>query len=144
AAPPALPPGPIRRLGWSPLQIGNSAFALSPDGKEIVTVAPEGIARRFDALTGRLPERRTPLDRAGVNPVGQPRAQLSDDGRIAALTDGPAAGTRGSVIEMTTGNLLFRRTSEKIGLGALRLSPDGKRLAIAEYPAGWRGNPTLR
>jgi RNA polymerase sigma factor (sigma-70 family) len=144
AAPDALPVGAIRRLGWSPLRIGNSAFALSPDGKEIITVAPEGIARRFDALTGRLLERRTLLDRVGVNPVGQPQAQLSADGRIAVIKDGPATGTRVSVIEVASGKLLFRRNSEKIGLGALRLSPDGKRLAIAEYPAGWSGNPTLR
>jgi RNA polymerase sigma factor (sigma-70 family) len=144
AAPDALPAGAIRRLGWSPLRIGNSAFALSPDAKEIVTVSPEGIARRFNAVTGRLLERRTLLDRAGVNPVGQPRAQLSDDGQVAAIVDGPAAGTRVSVIEVATGKLLFRRTSGKIGLGVSRLSPDGKRLAIAEYPAGWRGNPTLR
>src|SRR5437762_2528511 len=57
-APDALPAGAIRRLGWSPLRIGSSAFALCPGGKEIVAVAPEGIVRRFDARTGRLLERR--------------------------------------------------------------------------------------
>jgi RNA polymerase sigma factor (sigma-70 family) len=144
AAPDALPAGAIRRLGWSPLRVGNSAFALCPDGKEIVTVSPEGIACRFDARTGRLLQRRRILDRSGVNPWGQPHAQLSDDGHIAALVDGDAWQGRLSVIEVASGKVLLRRTSRTVRLGPTQLSPDGKRLAVAEYPHNGGANPTLR
>jgi RNA polymerase sigma factor (sigma-70 family) len=144
APPDALPAGAIHRLGWSPLRIGNSAFALSPDGKDIITVSPEGIVRRFDSGTGRLLERRYLLDRAGVSPVGQSRAQLSEDGKLAALADTHDGKSRISVIEVATGKILFRRTAGTVALGVSRLSSEGNRLAIAEYPANWSGNPTLR
>src|SRR5207253_1169355 len=51
-----LPAGAVARFGWSPLRIGNSAYALAPDGKTVVAVSPEGIVRRFDASNGRLLE----------------------------------------------------------------------------------------
>jgi WD40 repeat protein len=146
AAPEALPARAIRRLGWSPLRIGHSAFALRPDGKEIVTVSPEGIARRFDAHTGRLLEQRSILDRSGINPInpwGQPWAQLSNDGRIAAIADGGFQSKSCSVIDVASGKVIFRRTSGTLTMGMPELSPRGNQLAILEYPESGRGDPTL-
>src|SRR5579871_3964708 len=41
--PDAPPPGAAARIGWSPLRIGNAAFALTPDGRAIITVTPQGL-----------------------------------------------------------------------------------------------------
>src|SRR5205807_7695575 len=43
----SLPEGAVARFGSARLRIGNSAFALTPDGEVIVAVAPEGIVRKF-------------------------------------------------------------------------------------------------
>src|SRR5581483_12377373 len=77
--PEALPNGAVARLGWSPLRIGNAAFALTPDGRTIVTVTPQGLVRRFDANTGQLLESRLLVERNDVDPVGQSYAHLSAD-----------------------------------------------------------------
>jgi DNA-binding beta-propeller fold protein YncE len=144
AAADALPAGAIRRLGWSPLRIGNSAFALRRDGKEIIAVSPEGIARRFDARTGRLLGRRLLLDRAGINPAGNPESQLSVDGQVAAIVDGPSDRRSIRVIDVATGKVLFRRTFGTARLESVRLSPNGKRLAVAEAAADGGDTSTLR
>ncbi|MBO0698641.1 MAG: PQQ-binding-like beta-propeller repeat protein, partial [Zavarzinella sp.] len=129
-----LPDGAVARLGWSPHRVGNSAFALTPDEKEIVTVSPEGIVRRFDAKTGRLIELRQLTDRADVRPVGDWSADLSADGRTAAVGESLALGYRVTVWDVPAGKLLFRWAQEKqVRGGVFTLSPDGRVLAISEY-----------
>jgi RNA polymerase sigma factor (sigma-70 family) len=145
ATPPAdraadpLPEGAVARLGSSPLRIGNSAFALTPDGKTIVTVSPEGIVRHFDANTGRLLERRQLTDRTDVHPSGQWHAQLAADGKTVALDEPSGLGRRVTVRDVLSGKVLFRRTPEEgKSFGAYALAPDGKQLALNELVDGPR------
>ncbi len=133
----ALPDGAIARLGSSRLRIGNAAFALTPDGRAIVTVTPEGIVRRFDAVTGRLLERRQLGDRGDVDPMGQWHAQLSADGRMAAINE-KRAGRHGiTVWDVPSGKEIFRHAvPNNVLLGAFAVSADGKQLAYGEYAGG--------
>jgi RNA polymerase sigma factor (sigma-70 family) len=140
----ALPEGAVARLGSSRLRIGNSAFALTPDGRAIVTVSPEGIVRRFDAATGRLLERRQLGDRRDVNPTGQWAAHLSADGRTAAITTVGAARRGLTIWNVPSGRAIFRRTpAADLDVGAAAVSPDGKRVAFCEYSSGPRSTQTL-
>jgi RNA polymerase sigma factor (sigma-70 family) len=134
-----LPKGAVARLGSTRLRIGNAAFALTPDGRAIVTVTPQGVVRKFDAKSGRLLEHRQLTDRSDVDPVGQFYAQLSEDGRIAAINEEGGSGRRVSVWDIASSGRIFRRTSNKErSTGSFELSPDGKRLAVIEYSGGDR------
>ncbi|MBX9627271.1 MAG: WD40 repeat domain-containing protein, partial [Gemmataceae bacterium] len=131
------PARPVARLGWSPHRIGNAAFALTADEKEIVTVSPEGIVRRFDAATGKPLGQKQLTPRDDISTGSQAHARLSADGRTAAiqewLGDEFFARSRVSVWDVPAGKLLFRRASDagtRVGLFAL--SPDGRRLAVRE------------
>lgn len=131
--PNALPRGAVARLGWSPLRIGNAAFALTPDGRTIVTVTPQGLVRRFDAKTGQLLECRQLPRNGNVDPVGQAFARLSADGQVAVLNEPDEGNRRLTVWDVTLGKPIFQRTStakRHTGLGAL--STDGKLLALIE------------
>lgn len=131
--PDALPPGAVARLGWSPLRIGNAAFALTPDGRSIVTVTPEGLVRRFDATTGKLLKRRQLGQRNDIDPVGQSYAHLSDDGQVVVIDEPYDGNRRLTVWDVSTGKQIFQRNStakRRTGFGAL--SPDGKLLALVE------------
>ncbi len=119
-----LPKGAIARLGSSRLRIGNAAFALTLDGRAIVTVSPQGVVQRFDAKTGRLLERRQLTDRSDVDPVGQSYAQLSDDGRVVAIDEPRDGNRRVSVWDVVSGERIFRREStEKRRTGFARCHP---------------------
>src|SRR5262249_3888973 len=126
-----LPEGAVARLGSSRLRIGNSAFALTPDGRTIVTVAPQAIVRQFDANTGGLLERRQLTDRPDAAPSGQARAQLSTDGKTVAIDDRSGNGRRVTVWDVVSGRMIFRR-APAAGVGGPGLSPDGKQLALYE------------
>jgi RNA polymerase sigma factor (sigma-70 family) len=140
----ALPQGAAARLGSSRLRVGNSAFALTPDGKVLVAVSPEGVVRRFDAQTGRLLERRQITDRRDSDPVGQAQVQLSADGQVAVIDEpGGHLNRRVTVWDVPSGKLIFRprNDKERRGFGPA-LSPDGKQLALLEERGG-RGPRSL-
>jgi RNA polymerase sigma factor (sigma-70 family) len=140
-----LPPGAVACLGWSPLRIGNAAFALTPDGRAIITVTPQGLVRKFDARNGRLLERRQITDRGDADPVGQAYAHLSADGRVVAIKEPYDGNSRLTVWDVSSGKQIFRRTStakRRTGFGAL--SPDGKLLALVEYEEGGGYKNVLR
>ncbi len=146
AVPPAvadgdpLPAGAVARLGSPRRRIGNSAFALTPDGKHLVAVSPEGIVRKFDATTGRQLERRQLTDRAGIDPTGQHRAQLSADGTIAVLTGWKQwADSRTWITawDVASGKEICRLP----GYGTL--APDGTQLAIVDRTDAGNGNYLL-
>jgi WD40 repeat protein len=135
--PDALPPGAVARLGWSPLRIGYSDFTLTPDGRTIVVVTPQGNFRRLDAKTGRLLERRQLSDRGDVDigdgTVVHP-AVLSANGETVVLYEPTYKGPRLTVYDVASGKMIFRRAStgtKHIQFG--RFSPDGKQLVVAEY-----------
>jgi RNA polymerase sigma factor (sigma-70 family) len=132
-----LPEGAVARLGSSRLQIGNSAFALTPDGRTIVAVSPEGIVRTLDAQTGRLLERRQLSDRSDVDPGGQATAQLSADGKTVVLHEHLGRGIFGrhqlTVRDVESGRVIFRHPPPGgKSHGGYGLAPDGKQLAVAE------------
>jgi RNA polymerase sigma factor (sigma-70 family) len=131
-----LPTGAVGRFGSSRLRIGNSDFALTPDGRGIVTVSPEGVVRKFDAQTGRLLERRQLSELTDVDPVGQTRVQLSADGRTVAINENVGGGVFGrrrlTVWDVESGKVLFRGSPADVaGLWCYALAPDGKHLAVA-------------
>lgn len=129
-----LPAGAVARLGSSALRIGNSAFAVTPDGKHIVAVSPEGIVRKFDAATGRQLEYRHLSDRTGVDPTGQHHAQLSTDGSTVALSDSLASERQLTTVwDVPSGKAIYRLKSDgKWGFGPYALAPRGKQLAVVE------------
>jgi RNA polymerase sigma factor (sigma-70 family) len=140
AAGDGLPERAVARLGSSRLRIGNSAFALTPDGRVIVTVSPEGVVRRFDAQTGRLLERRQIGDRRDADPTGQAQAQLSADGKTALIQDG-----RLTVWDVPSGKMIFRLLPGKgRSPDHPALSPDGKLLALTELGGARDSTRTLR
>lgn len=127
----SLPDGAVARLGWSPNHIGNSAFALTPDGKEIVAVSPEGTVRRFDAVTGKLLGQRQLPSRLGISPMGQSSARLSADGKTAAISELAGNEYQVTMWDVPNAKVLFKRTSDKhVKVGGFALSPDGKVLAL--------------
>lgn len=131
--PDRLPDGAVIRLGYSPLRVGNSAFALTPDEKQIVTVSPEGIARRFDAATGRLLERKQLAARDDVWPAGQAHARMSADGTTATIMEYIGKSVRHSVWDVSTGRMLFQRSQPRNAYDStFALSPDGKVLVAWE------------
>jgi RNA polymerase sigma factor (sigma-70 family) len=140
-----LPEGAVGRLGSGRLRIGNSAFALAPDGRVIVTVSPEGIVRKFDARTGRLLERRALSDRTETDPVGQASAQLSADGKTVALSENIQRDRRVTIWDVESGRRIFRRApAGGVSIGACALAPDGKQLAVRETTDGRERNEVLR
>jgi RNA polymerase sigma factor (sigma-70 family) len=140
-----LPEGAVARLGSSRLRIGNSAFALTPDGRTIVTVSPEGTVREFDANTGRSLQRRQLADRDDVVPEAQCFAQLSADGKTAAIEERTVGGRRVTVWDVQSGKVLLRSAAaEGRSVGEYALSPDGKQLAVPEGTGEWNETRTLR
>jgi RNA polymerase sigma factor (sigma-70 family) len=132
-----LPEGAVARLGSSRLRIGNSAFAQTPDGRAIVTVSPEGVARTFDAQTGRLLERRQITDRRDADPTGQSHAQLSADGRTALIDEADGFGRRVTVWDVPSGKMILRpRPNKGRKFARPALAPDGKRLALIDLSDG--------
>lgn len=140
---------PVARLGAFPLRIGNSAFALTPDGRTIVTVSPEGIARRFDANTGKLLERRQLGDRGDVFSRGWAHAWISADGKTVVFDDRRSGAIterlRLNVYDVASGKMIFRPTPGKgqyiVGYA---LSPDGKQLAVQVWTPGSDHSYSLR
>jgi WD40 repeat protein len=136
AGPDALPPGAVARLGWSPLRIGYSDFTLTPDGRTIVVVTPQGDLRRLDARSGRLLERRQLSDRGDVDlgdgTIIHPSV-LSADGERVAIYESCYTGPRLTVYEVASGKRIFRRAStEKRHIQSGNLSFDGRQLAVLE------------
>jgi WD40 repeat protein len=129
-----LPPGAAARLGWSPLRIGDAAFAFTPDSRTIVVVTQQGNLRRLAAQTGRLLERRQLSDRSDVDPVRRSSAELSANGQSAALYEWSYSGARVTVYDVVSGKRIFRRASterRQIQFSS-GLSSDGKQLALVE------------
>jgi RNA polymerase sigma factor (sigma-70 family) len=141
-----LPEGAVARLGSSRLRIGHSAFALTPDGRAIITVSPEGVVRKFDAQTGRLLKRRQITDRRDADPTGQAHVQLSADGKVAVIDEpsGPFS-RRVSVWDVPSGKMIFRPLPDKQRrIAHPALSPDGKQLVLTELSDGRANTRTLR
>ena len=132
-----LPEGAVARLGWSPHSIGSSSFALTADEKEIVTVSPEGIVRRFDARTGELRKLKLLTPRNDMWSAARFVAHLSADGATAALHDYFSGGSRVSVWDLPKEKVILEIQPEKERqVAGFSLSPDGKVVAITEHAQG--------
>lgn len=137
-----LPEGAVQRLGSSRLRIGESTCVLTPDGRTIIAVSPEGIVREFDAQSGRFLSRRQLTERNDLPSHAECQVRLSADGKTAAFHEMSVAVHRVTVWDVPAGKQIFHRTASKekyfFGYG---LSPDGKQLALAEL-SGARGQET--
>ena len=100
---------------------GVYSVVFSPDGEYVLTGSYDGIARLFDAHTGKDLRQFTGHD-AGV------RAVFSPDGRSILMSsqDGTAEKR-----DAATGEILQRYPGSTDGLTDVRLSPDGKRVLTA-------------
>jgi WD40 repeat protein len=102
-----------------------AAEAFSPDGRTILVIGTDGVARRFDAETGLL------LDEFFRHP-GPAVAAFTADGRVAATVHAVSGEYR--MWDCLTGQPLGPAA---VGAGrtlSCSLSPDGKRLAILSSP----------
>ncbi len=137
--PNALPSGAVARLGWSPLRIGYADFALTPDGRTIVVVTPQGSLHRLDAQTGHLLECRQLTGRTDVplvdNMIHLPI--LSANGEAVGIYEPSYTDQRLSVYEIASGKKIFHRAcTETRRILSARLAPDGKELAVVESEKG--------
>jgi WD40 repeat protein len=143
-----LPEGAVVRLGSPRLRIGHSAFALTPDGRAIVTVSPQGVVRKFDARSGRLLERRQISDRRDADPRWPFHVQLSADGRTAAIEERGGSGRanpRVTVWDVPSGKLILRPRPDKgRRLYWPALAPSGKLLTLFDASSDGDEIGTLR
>jgi RNA polymerase sigma factor (sigma-70 family) len=108
------------------------AVALSLDGREVVTDGGEGTTRFWETATGRQVARIDSTDNMGM---AVRRVGFSADGQEVLLTDRDTVRR----LSPTSGKEKGRTTLEdQTGRGALALSPDGKRVLVAELGGGAR------
>ena len=129
-----LPPGALARLGTVRWRHGARASVLvyAAGGKEVVTAGPDGLARVWNAATGKeLRRLGKPAEPAAADAIFVRPAALSADGRRAATWND---GVR--VWEVGTGKELRRFGVEnKEELVAVALTPDGQGLLISSMGA---------
>jgi RNA polymerase sigma factor (sigma-70 family) len=128
-----LPPGATARLGTIRWRHGTRAGALAfaAGGKEIVTAGPDGLARVWDAATGRELRRFGKRVKAGPADLLFLRpAALSADGKRAATCD--EGGVR--VWDVGTGKELRHFAIENLNqLLAVAFTPDGAGLLTSTF-----------
>jgi RNA polymerase sigma factor (sigma-70 family) len=144
-----LPEGAVKRLGSSRLRIGNSAFAMTPDSRTIVTVSPEGIVREFDANTGWFLQRRRLGDRSDLHPSGECQVRLSANGKAAAIAEWCSEwiddGRRITVWDVASGKRTYRHAlAEQRYVTGFGLSADGNQLALTESIGNTQERLTLQ
>ncbi len=119
-----LPAGAIQRFGSLRLRhLHLEDFAILPDGKTLVSVGSDEIARWWDLDTGQLVKTL----RFGSEAQTDSRRHLSDDGSVMAVTwNGTVA-----VIDPATGSLIHRFTGLKGEIKCVAVASDGSRLAVS-------------
>ncbi|MDB5312168.1 MAG: hypothetical protein JWO38_6370 [Gemmataceae bacterium] len=125
-----LPPGAVARLGTVRQRAPLAHVAVSADGKQIVTVDPALVVRRFDAATGTLQETRTlpatPTTGMELSPTGK---------RLATAHWGP--GGRHGKYSIVVWNLDRAETIETLILHealwvqGIAFSPDEQQVGLA-------------
>jgi WD40 repeat protein len=111
------------RIAWPPM-------VLSPTG-DVLFVAADGITG-FEVATGN----KTVQIAAGqfppeTNPAPFPMAISADGTRLAVVTQSKRTHTQGLVVfEIKSGKKLAEHTLERLYLPGLRLSPNGKQVAV--------------
>jgi RNA polymerase sigma factor (sigma-70 family) len=123
-----LPEGAIARLGSAQLRVGDSALALTPDGKTLIAMSTTGNVIRFDAQTGKEIDRRALGDRRTLHPnaFGQ---SLSADGSTAVVISNTYYGLQLTVWDVTSGTKLLQIQ----GTSTYSVSPNGNFMAVVEY-----------
>jgi DNA-binding beta-propeller fold protein YncE len=110
---------------------GGDGVAISPDGRLILAIFPDGIVDTIDAATGRRIARHQ-FENAGTTISA---AAFSPDCKHIGLGDG---GGQLYLIESATGRLLMGLGKGKGAVTALAFTADGKRVAIADGEKGLR------
>jgi RNA polymerase sigma factor (sigma-70 family) len=121
-----LPPGALARLGTVRLRATATAFALSGDGKTLLTCTGGRIVGRLDADTGLL------LGEAYLPGAGAQYIWLSADGKTLAVAEDGGVG----LWDVAAGKRLHLLP---VPVHHLAFAPDGKTLATTAYikDANW-------
>jgi WD40 repeat protein len=132
----ALPPGAIARLGSLRLRQGSPVAYLAYvlDGKAVLSVGRQPLARLFDATTGKLLREFQFADpqesgRSRNGTQGQPVA-VSPDGRQLVLGYGAAL----QLFDIASGKQLRAFERPVFALHLVAFSPDGKTVVAAGKP----------
>ncbi len=109
---------PGRDLG-GPI-VNLATFAFTGDGKRLIGVTKDGGVMLWDASGSKLPAPEShsePLSGAAINFDGSLVALVQQDQTV-------------SVLDVSSGKLLYKLDAEKAGATSAKFSPDGKLLAI--------------
>ncbi|HVS36179.1 MAG TPA: WD40 repeat domain-containing protein, partial [Gemmataceae bacterium] len=102
-----------------------AALAITPDGKQIVSVANDESVRVWDATTGR--GRKLPFTAARLDAPHGHRISISPDGRLLAVGEGQRVRLWDLQSDAEQAALPLSLTGVRIAV----FSPDGTRLAVA-------------
>jgi RNA polymerase sigma factor (sigma-70 family) len=135
-----LPDGAVRRFGTARLRVGDGPIAVTPDGKSVVVVSPEGVVRVLDAGTGRVTAEHV-LPMSAMAFYAGRRVVLSADGSTAVthVWNADATGNTLTAWDLGARRPLWTMTATNGGTGDyVALSADGKRLVVVEPSADWK------
>ncbi|HYH64566.1 MAG TPA: WD40 repeat domain-containing protein, partial [Urbifossiella sp.] len=132
-----LPDGAVRRFGTARSRVGDGPLAVTPDGKSVVAVSPQGRVRVLDARTGRVTsEYLLPL-KAEAFYTGT-TALLSANGSTAVtqVWNADATGNTLTAWDLPARRPLWSWTTVNGGtVETAALTADGKRVFVVELSA---------
>ncbi len=125
-----IPTDPTAEVGFVDVSDGDGVkkFALTPDGERAVVQDESGVVRSYDLVTGKRADAGIHDTWTGVARGGEHRAVCwSRRGRVAAWD------TRTGKLEKDW--LIGKPDAESDGVGWVKVSPDGRLMAVTEYGA---------
>ncbi len=122
-----LPPGAVMRYGTIRLRHYGADVTFSKDGKQLISCGTDGEVRVWDVATGEL-RRRTPLAwKPDDSDIRLRDVALSAEGAVAAVWDHVTL----ILFDTASGKERHRlSTPTNTPAPSLRISPDGKKIAV--------------